>query len=58
MTWEGTREIEEANQAEDPNQTEYPEQTEDSYQTEDDASETCPSNDTRVSLPFCVSNTP
>jgi hypothetical protein len=52
MTWEGTREIEEANQAEDPNQTKYPEQT------EDDASETYPSNDTRVSLLVCVSNTP
>ena len=58
MTWEGTREIEEANQAENSKQTENSGQTEDSDQTEDDAPETYQSNDTRVSLPFCASNTP
>jgi hypothetical protein len=46
MTWEGTHEIEEANQPEGPDQT------------EDNAPETYPSNDTKISLPFCVSNTP
>jgi hypothetical protein len=44
MTWEETREIEEAHQSEDPDQT------------EDNAPKTCPSNDTRVSPSFCVSN--
>ena len=54
---EGTREIEEANQAEDLDQTEELDQTEDDDQTRDDAPETYPSNDTRVSLPSCGSNT-
>lgn len=52
MTWEATREIEEANQPEDSDQTKDP------NQIEDDAPETYSSNDTRVSLSFCVSNTP
>jgi hypothetical protein len=45
MTREGTREIEEAHQPEDPEQT------------EDNSPKTYPSNDTRVSASFCVSNT-
>ena len=46
MMWEGTREIEEADQTEDPDQT------------KDDAPETRPSKDTKFFHTFRVSNTP
>lgn len=46
MTWEGTHEIEEANKSKDPDQT------------EDNEPGTYPSNDTKVSLRFCVSYAP
>lgn len=57
MIWEGTRDIEEANQAEGLGQTENPDQTETFGQIEDDASETYSANDTRVVPPLCVGNT-
>lgn len=57
MIWEGTRDIEEANQAAGLGQTENPDQTEAFGQIEDDASETYSANDTRVVPPLCVGNT-
>lgn len=46
MIWEGAREIEEADQSKDHGQI------------EDNASRTDPSNDAKVSLPFCVRYAP